>query len=252
MQVDKYLKRIGVKKITEINLETLQQLKLNHMLYVPFENLDVMNHVPIPLDVKTYYKKIVLNQRGGFCYELNGLFNWLLQNLGFNSYLISATVKRRNGSWAKEGSHAAQIVELDQPYLVDVGFGDSVRTPLPLTGEAGEDIGGVYRVVEIKKEIFDLQRQNKEHQWNTLYRFDTTPKQLTDFEEVCHFNQTSPTSHFTQKEIISMATLDGRVTLSGNSLLHTHHGEKQKMDVSKNEISSVLKKYFNINLQHLI
>ncbi|MFC7747174.1 arylamine N-acetyltransferase family protein [Lentibacillus kimchii] len=235
-------------RVKEVNLETLSELQLQHMLHVPFENLDVMHQVPIPLDVETYYKKIVLNKRGGFCYELNGLFNWLLQTLGFNSCFISATVSRPDGSWAKEGSHAAQIVEFDQPYLVDVGFGDSARKPIPLTGEPCEDVSGVYRAVKVRENIFDLQRKKNEHKWDTLFRFDTTPKELADFEEACYFNQTSPKSHFTQKDIVSLATIEGRMTLSGNAFIITRHGEKQETTVSDSEKTTVLEKYFNIHL----
>lgn len=251
MDIDRYLQRIGLNDIGGTSLETLHQLQLQHMLHVPFENLDVMHHVPIPLDVKTYYKKIVLNQRGGFCYELNGLFNCLLQYLGFNSYFISGTINRPDGTWAKEGSHATQVVELDQPYLADVGFGDSARVPLPLTGETREDVSGVYRVVKIREKIFDLQRENK-NEWNTLFRFDTTPRKLTDFEEACHFNQTSPKSHFTQKDIVSLATWDGRMTLSGNSLIITHHEKKRKTIIGASEKPSVLEKYFNIHFNHSV
>src|SRR5699024_2957468 len=247
MEVDQYLQRIGLDDTKGTSLETLHQLQLHHMLHIPFENLDVMHQVPIPLDVETYYTKIVLNQRGGFCYELNGLFNWLLQNLGFNSYFISGTVNRPDGSWAKEGSHAAQIVELDQSYLVDVGFGDSARKPIPLTGEPQEDISGIYRVVKVRENIFDLQRKKNEYEFITLFRFDIAPRKLTDFEEACQFNQNSPQSHFTQNEIVSLATLDGRITLSGNSLIVTHFGEKQKTIVSDSEKPSVLKQYFDIH-----
>ncbi|GAA0592793.1 arylamine N-acetyltransferase [Virgibacillus siamensis] len=252
MEIDKYLQRIGIGNTKGIGLETLSQLQLQHMLHVPFENLDVMHHIPIPLDVETYYKKIVLNQRGGFCYELNGLFNWLLQNLGFKSHFISGTINRPDGSWAKNGSHATQIVNLDQAYLVDVGFGDSARVPIPLTGETREDISGVYRAIKLREKIFDLQRKENEYEWNTLFRFDITPRKLTDFDEACHFNQTSSKSHFTQKEIVSLATLDGRMTFSGNSLIATHHGEKQKTTVSNSKKSSVLEQYFGIHFNHSV
>ena len=163
MDITRYLQRISLKEIEAANYDALLQLQSQHMLHVPFENLNVMHNIPIPLDVENYYKKIVLEQRGGFCYELNGLFNSLLKDLGFNTYFISATVNRPDGTWAKPGLHASLIVELDQPYLVDVGFGDSARMPLPLTGEVREDVSGVYRVAKVKEQIFDLQRKENEH-----------------------------------------------------------------------------------------
>lgn len=249
MQIEPYLQRIGCEDAKKINLETLKQLQLQHMLHVPFENLDVMSGTPIPLNSETYYDKIVRNHRGGFCYELNDLFHWLLQQLGFHTRLISATINRPDGSWALEGSHACLIVELDQPYLVDVGFGDSARTPLPLTGETREDVSGIYRVVKVRENIFDIERQENEQEWNTLYRLHDRPKELDEFREVCHFNQTSPESHFTQKLIVTLATLDGRITLSGNELTINRHGEKEKATITDNEKSVILEKYFGISNQ---
>lgn len=247
MDLSQYLQRIHVDKVKDHSLEELTKLQNQHMLHVPFENLDVMHHVPISLDVEAYYKKIVCNYRGGFCYELNGLFNWLLQKLGFQSQLVSATVNRPDGTWARAGSHACVIVELDLPYLVDVGFGDSARTPLPLTGEIREDVSGTFRVQKVSGQTYDVERKQVEgHNWNTLIRVDMKRMNLKGFEAACDFNQTSPDSPFTQKEIVTLATLEGRITLSGNSLTITRHSDKQQHSVSDAEKPSILKKYFHI------
>jgi len=246
MDINQYLQRFSVEDIKEISLETLNQLQLQHMLHVPFENLDVIHHIPITLNVEAFYEKIVLNNRGGFCYELNGLFNWLLKSLGYNSYLISGTINRPDGSWALKRSHACLIVELDQAYLVDVGFGDSTRRPLPLNGETREDVSGIYRVVKVEETLYDLQRKTNQD-WDTLYRLDISPRELKDFEAACSFNQTSPKSPFTQKQIVSMAAEDGRFTLSGDSFIVTRLQEKQKITVDIGEIPYILNKYFHIN-----
>ena len=247
MKVNPYLERIKAGPVKENSLEELSKLQYQHMLHVPFENLDVMHHVPIPLDVEVYYKKVVLNHRGGFCYELNGLFHWLLQSLGFSCQLASATINRPDGTWARSGSHACTIVMLDQPYLVDVGFGDSARSPLSLTGEIHEDISGTYRVKKVETHIYDVERQQVgDDAWDTIYRLDTKPMNLKDFAAACEFNQTSMHSPFTQKEIVTLATLEGRVTLSGNTLTITRHGVKQQQTISEEERPSVLEKYFRI------
>lgn len=251
MNVDRYLKRIGIDHIKGADMDTLSQLQLQHMLHIPFENLDVMHHVWVPLDVRENYKKIVLNNRGGFCYELNGLFSWLLKSSGFDTQFISGTISRPDGSWATEGSHATQIVYLEQPYLVDVGFGDSARRPIPLSGEIREDVSGRYRIFKVREHIYDLKRE-EDDEWDTLFRFDTTPKALADLEAVSHINQTSPKSHFTQKEMVTLATLEGRVTFSGDSLIITHNGKKEKTDVSVEEKAFVLAKYFNIDYHDFI
>ncbi len=249
MNIKKYLQRIGMKEVRDCSLETLAELQQAHMLHVPFENLDVIRHVPITLDVASFYRKVVDQHRGGFCYELNGLFHHLLKELGFSCHLVSATINRPDGSWARKGSHACIVVNLDQPYIADVGFGDAARTPLPFRGEIREDISGAYRLKQVSAHLYDVERkQAGQFEWKTQNRIDTTPMELKDFAAANHFNQTSPAAPFTQKDIVTLATSDGRVTLSGNSLVVTHHGEKTETIVSDQEKQGVLEKYFQIRI----
>lgn len=248
MNIESYLKRINQGKITKADFETLAQLQMSHLLHVPFENLDVMRHVKIPLDVETYYKKVVEHNRGGFCYELNGLFQWLLESLGYKTRLVGGSVRSPEGKWSMEGSHAALIVELDQPYFVDVGFGDSARQPIPFTGEVRRDVSNTYRIIPFEDGLYDLQRKDDEDNWVTRLRFSKAPRKLSDFKEQCHYNQTSPDSHFTHRELASIATEDGRITLSGNKLTITQDGEKTERLVSDGEKAEILKKYFGIVL----
>ncbi|MEP6788502.1 MAG: arylamine N-acetyltransferase, partial [Acidobacteriota bacterium] len=88
MNRDEYLSRIEVDvSVVRPDVETLRLLQLQHLLHVPFENLDIHWKRPIVLDTDRFYEKIVINGRGGFCYELNGLFNELLIAIGFHTHL---------------------------------------------------------------------------------------------------------------------------------------------------------------------
>lgn len=98
MKIDAYLQRIHASKQIKHTIETIHYLQEQHMYHIPFENIDVIQRIPIRLDVKEFYQKIVERKRGGFCYELNGLFHWFLQQLGFKNDLIAATVQRPDGS----------------------------------------------------------------------------------------------------------------------------------------------------------
>jgi len=249
MNVKQYLQRIQIKEDPGLNLESLAGLQEQHVLSIPFENLDVMNGVPIPLNVQAYFNKIIKKDRGGFCYELNGLFHWLLGELGFSNYLIACTVRSGGNRWAIPESHASQIVELDQPYLVDVGFGDTARIPLPLTGEVRKDISGNFRVVESGDGYFHKQKK-VEGEWVTRFRFLNKERQLEDFAEVCHYNQSSPDSHFTQRRLVTMATPEGRLTLSGNTLTITENQERQKKEVEESQISKLLVDKFGISIRN--
>ncbi|TDI15991.1 MAG: arylamine N-acetyltransferase, partial [Acidobacteria bacterium] len=92
MEINAYLKRIGYRGSRQPTAETLRQLHRAHLLAVPFENLDIPLGHPIVLSLPSFYDKIVRRRRGGFCYELNGLFGWLLEQLGFTVVMLSARV----------------------------------------------------------------------------------------------------------------------------------------------------------------
>src|SRR5690625_3512652 len=155
MHVNNYLRRINIDKLKKDQFVALKQLQLQHLLNIPFENLDVIRKVPIELDVKSFYEKVVTNHCGGYCYELNGLFHWLLKELNYDCYLVAATVLRSDGSYAMDRSHATQLVELEQLYVVDVGFGDSTYQPIPLSGEVKEDVSGKYLVQKVDNQTCD-------------------------------------------------------------------------------------------------
>ncbi|MBT2689632.1 arylamine N-acetyltransferase [Bacillus sp. ISL-47] len=247
MKIQEYLKRLSVPEEKKLDLRYLTKLQQSHMEKIPFENLDVTRNVPIKLDHNSFYEKILIRNRGGFCYELNGLFQLLLSELGFQAHLISCTVKKPDG-WVREDSHAAILVSVDHfPYLVDVGFGDSVRQPMPLTGIEKTDVSGTYRVKEIGNETYDLEKLEY-GQWKILYRFSEKPKQLHHFTDACLFNQTSPESHFTHDDLATIATKNGRVTLSGLTVTKSENGSKEKMELNEKEKSDFLLEQFQIKI----
>src|ERR1017187_1683598 len=132
MDVEAYLRRIQYDGPREPSLETLRELHRQHLFTVPFENLDIALRNPIQLDPELIYQKVVLRGRGGYCYELNGLFHELLEALGFTVCMLSAQVRRDDGSFGPDFDHMLLKATLDEPWIADVGFGDSFVDPLPL------------------------------------------------------------------------------------------------------------------------
>ncbi|KAB2329757.1 arylamine N-acetyltransferase [Cytobacillus depressus] len=246
MDFQKYINRLAIDGEQYPTIDFLSELQRNHMENIPFENLDVTRKVEILLDTRRIYEKIIGMHRGGYCYELNGLFQLLLTHLGFRSYLIACTVNKPNG-WAKPNTHAAIIVQLDQPFLIDVGFGDSVRQPLPLTREERTDVSGTYRVIKEEQDFYYLQRL-EELGWKTLYRFSDSPKQLTDFTEGCLYNQHSPESSFTHGDIVTIATKTGRITLNDLTVTETKNNQKTKWNLTEAEKQKFLKEIFEITI----
>jgi N-hydroxyarylamine O-acetyltransferase len=248
MDLNLYLKRIGLGKTQAPSLEFLADLQSWHLLSIPFEDLDIPNK-RIELNLQKIYDKIIPTKRGGFCYELNGLFHWLLTSLGFNVDMLSARVfNQQKRELGLEYDHMVLLVHLNKDYLVDVGFGDSFRVPIEMPDGKVNDISGSYKVHFVDKNIFDLQRKN-ENGWQLQYSFSTEPKQFNDYKEMCDFQQDSPASHFRTRMLCTMATEKGRITLSNNSLTITEGNAKTKTDFKdQNDFYFLLKKHFGIEL----
>ena len=143
-----YLKRIGYRGPLTPHIDVLRRMHHRHLLTVPFENLDIHVGRPIILDERFFYEKIVENRRGGYCYELNGCFAWLLKRLGFKVSMLSARVARKEGGFSPDFDHLTLLVRLGERWLVDVGFGDLFTEPKRLdSAVAQQDKGEVYRIV---------------------------------------------------------------------------------------------------------
>ena len=132
LDLSAYLDRIGYSGPLAPTADVLRDLHRAHMFSVPFENLDIALGREIVCDDDSFIRKIVEQRRGGFCYELNGAFARLLREFGFRVTLLSARVPREDGSYSPEFDHLALRVDLDEPWLADVGFGDSFLEPLLL------------------------------------------------------------------------------------------------------------------------
>jgi N-hydroxyarylamine O-acetyltransferase len=244
-----YLARIHFTGPTDPTSDTLRRLHLAHLRAVPFENLDISLGRPIVCDEQRFLHKIVALRRGGFCYELNGAFATLLHTLGYNVTLLSARVSRPDGSASPEFDHLALQVHLDEPWLADVGFGDSFLEPLRLKdGINQEQHGYRFRIAEVE-DVMIVQRQEPGGSWKSQYQFRLVPRQLSDFAPRCHFHQTSPESHFTLQRICTLPTLDGRITLSDLKFIRTRNGVREERLLNdEEEWLAVLEKDFGVKL----
>lgn len=232
MNIEKYIHRINYEGALTQSLEVLKGLQQAHLLKVPFENLNIHYDRPIHLDINGFYNKVVVNGRGGFCYELNGLFNALLKEIGFKTKIISARVY--NGemeAFGKEFDHLAIIVELNQAeYLVDVGFGAFSFHPLKFElGSIQSDPRGDFVIEAYEDGYYKVSKVAGEPK-SLEYIFTKKERMLNEFAEMCDYHQTSPNSFFTQKKLISRPTEMGRITITGNTLKVTENGKTIKED----------------------
>ena len=249
MDTAAYLRRIGYSGATTQNADTLRALHRAHMRSVPFENLDIARGTPLVVDPEANVRKIVELGRGGFCYELNGAFAALLQALGFNVTLLSARVAREAGGFGPEFDHLTLRVDLDEPWLADVGFGDSFVEPLRLKPDLEQSQDGrKFRIIEDPEGLV-LQKQEPGEDWKNEYLFSIAPRRIEDFAEMCHYHQSSPQSSFTHKSVCTLATNDGRITVANGKLIITKNGQREERAISgEDEWKDLLCKHFGVVL----
>ena len=242
-----YLSRIGIEdRDPSTDTSTLRTLQKQHLLSVPFENLDIHWNRPIVLDLERFFEKIVVEKRGGFCYELNGLFNELLRRLGFKTRLVSARVF--NGTiHGPEFDHAAIIVTLPEgEYLADVGYGAFTAEPLRFVlDEEQVDRGEKFVIRKFDDEYLEVAKFVKGN-WRSEYLFKDIERELSEFSAMCDFQQYSPDSHFRTGKLWSIMTTDGRKTLTDNKFIVTSKGAVNELEIAPEVFYRLLREEFAI------
>jgi N-hydroxyarylamine O-acetyltransferase len=252
--LDAYLERVNYSGSTDPTEETLNDIHVCHALNVPFENLDVFYGKPPLLDEVSLYNKIVKNRRGGYCFEMNGIFSIVLQNLGFKVANLLARVTIDGINYTPK-THQVILVEAEnKKWLADVGFGnDGIIAPLLLVEDADQkQFSHVYRIV--KESRFDgyLLQKKRGDTYNSLYAFTMDECYPEDFVMSNHYTATFPESFFKIMRMCTMPTKEGRITLTD-----THFKKVKDEEVTENEIKSeeefnrYLKQYFRLNLNDI-
>ncbi|NQZ77638.1 MAG: arylamine N-acetyltransferase [Ekhidna sp.] len=248
-----YLERIKCQREPP-SLTYLKKLQKQHLLHIPFENLDIHYGRKIILDYQQIFKKIVHEKRGGFCHELNGLFYHLLYHLGFNCYIISAKVWNEDkGAFGRPFEHMAIVVTIENDqWYVDVGFGDGLVSPFKVRkGEVRIDYTKYWKLDTDPDDNFVLKNSDDASVFSNKLLFTTDEKQLIQFMEICNFQQTSPESSFTQKKLITQLTNTGRVTLTDKRLKISSLGEIEEIEVlHEDDFLSKLEHHFKIEKEH--
>ena len=259
-EAEEYLARIHYTGPIEPTIEALSKLQQCHLLSVPFENLSVFGKEEIILSKGWLFDKIVRRHRGGFCYELNTVFSFLLAYFGFNYTFHAATVYRRmTGTLSPQFSHLVIVVNIkDELWLSDVGFADAFWTPLRFTRgfrEHQEQQSGTYRIrkdgenfiyeekVKIIVDECGLEEMAQEQcttpgdpNWASRYKFDLIPRNTEDFRKMLIYHQEDPEAPFTNDRVCTMAKPWGRVTLSGSKLVTTTYLGDNKVKKETREL----------------
>jgi len=251
-----YLKRIRFSGEARADFATLSELQYKHFLSVPYENLDILNHVPLSLEINDLYEKIVERGRGGYCFELNALFNWLLCEIGFktNSYFARFLLNELDVSLVMR-RHRIMRVEIDGvSYITDVGVGAiTPERPLKLIENEPTEIRGV--TYKFDKDPFlgwvlNFKINGENSEWRWLYSFTEEEQMEIDFVQPNFYCQYHPESIFNKQNMVAIRTENGKCAIDGNvfKIIDFYGNVSEKRECADGEIPKVLEQYFEIKV----
>jgi N-hydroxyarylamine O-acetyltransferase len=247
--VDAYLARINYAGPRDLTPQVLSDVHFAHRVAIPYENLDIIAGIPFDLSEEALYEKMIVQHRGGFCYELNILFARLLREMGFRVDLLAAQLQHDYG-WGPDTDHAVLLVHLDEPWLADVGNALWFERPLELNETRYQARRqGIFRVEQQGSEFVVWQvRQMAQRGEMRQYKFPLTPRVGADFNAICHHKWTSPESKFTQSRLVAKLTDQGRIYLHRMVLTETINGAATETRFStEDEIAEVLRTRYGLD-----
>lgn len=266
LQVQIYLEKLELSdvaaQLTEngtlpseaLTVAMLDRLIEAHQLHVPFENCQIYDEqIPLSLDIDDLYQKIVIRNRGGFCFELNGLFSHLLLALGFDEFpVFSRNV--RNLPVLLPLMHRAELVRINgELRYADVGYGGPMAAcSLPVEGATvTESYGQDFRITAMEDEHWWLVEYSRagEGNFQQVVHFQDTEAYELDFIPLSFYCEAFPTSSLKNNRICNLRTVDGSVYLRNLSLTVNQAGQRTVMDITPEELPQVLKENFGIVLQ---
>ena len=245
-----YLRRIGYAGTPRLDFATLHDLQRLHLQTIPYENLDIMRNIPLSLNVDDIYDKIVRRNRGGYCFELNALFAWLLKSLGFGVTTYMARFLRDEAEIPMR-RHRVQKVTCNQgSYLCDVGVGGIVpRMPLPIvTDKVSEQYGEKY-VLKHDDFLGYVLYEWRRDAWRQLYSFTEEPQLEQDFTAVSFYCEKYPESFFRTLDMVHIFTENGRKSVAGREVrLFSPDGVKVLQPVTEAAYNELLEMHFGIRI----
>lgn len=219
VKVKKYLERIGMELPENVVPDSafLRELQFAHCTHIPYENLDIIRGIPLSLDEDDLFRKVVEERKGGFCFELNGLFAWLLRQLGYKVTEYAARYLRGESGIPMRRHRVLKVEAEDGVWCCDVGIGEVCpRYPVRLTeGVEQPQLGECYRFDRDDFLGWVLMDMHK-GEWRRFYSFTEEPQLPQDYDALCVYCEKSPKSPFINAEMFSLKTPAGRITLDGH------------------------------------
>ena len=247
--ISQYMKRIHMDMPKHINLDFLVRLHRQHVYHIPFENLSIKAKQPLSLDLSDLFKKVVAENRGGFCYELNHLFYGLLTSLNYDCDMIAARIFKED-VLGPPLDHMAIWVRHTDHYLCDVGYGDLFRSPMKLLHGFVQDDGiNRYKIIQNAEKRYTLYKSNLDNALVKRYEFELIPRSIDEFQQICQEKQTSSDSHFVKNLICSRATNHGRQSVFNEVFIVNDNGVRTEEKIaSQSQLFTILKTQFGVEM----
>ena len=242
-----YLDRIGFTGTPAVDVKTLAALQRAHMSTVPFENVAVWRGEQVSTATDWSLPKIIDRRQGGWCFELNGAFAMLLESLGFTVRRLGAAVLLDGPNQVVD--HLTLEVQLDEAYLIDVGFGESFIKPLQLNNREPQDGGaGWFQFIDSAQGLTLTKLDGEDGNGVPVpqYRFRRVAHVMDDFDEASERLRTDQTLHWSTKPFATRLVDGGprRVTLLKDRLKFHGDGQLTEEPIDGADWESTLERLF--------
>lgn len=255
LQIEQYLRKLQINDFEPtVNLATLTKLQDAHLKYIPYENFDCLNGKITSLKRQDMFNKVIMHNRGGICFELNGLYNWLLESLGFDVTSYSARFIDKMETYQLRRHRVMCVALGDKRYLTDVGVNsESLRVPLEIT-EGLIQSDGISQYKFTRSEFWGWLLWQKERGkiWKRLFGFTEEPQIDKDFITASFWCDAHPDSPFIKSKKLSIFREDCNITVRGNYLKFYLGGRvKYRYKINTGaELKEILWEYFGINVEY--
>lgn len=256
-QLRQYLHKLQLTELDPLpNLDTLQQVHYAHLKMIPYDNFDCLNGKITSINRAEVFRKIILHNRGGICFELNQLYNWLLESIGFDVVSYSARFIDKLDPFQIRRHRIMCVTLGEDRYFTDVGVdSESPRRPLLLVEDLEQE-DGISQYKFTKEEFFGwvLWQKEKRKPWKRLLGFTEEPQMDKDFLMATFYCDAHPDSPFNKRKLLSIFRDDCNITIRGNFLKFYLGGRVKYRYVIQNgeELKAILWEHFGINVEYTL
>lgn len=250
--IDKYLKRLNLKERPVKSYDFLSALHHAHFFNVPFENFSVNDTSDVGLSRDEIFTKIVLNNKGGICFEFSVLLQELFYHVGFSYEVRLARLLIPHTTPA---THQLFILNVgNERWLFDVGFGaKGPRTLLLMAdGYVHNDPFLSARITEdvVQGWIVSVKENNKlDAVWEDIYSFHDVATFPADISMAYFYTLNSPESLLNTNNVASLPKENGRISIRNDIFTEVNGFDSMSVEMSDDEEASrVLKMRFGVSL----